>query len=55
MILARNVMLLLGDLVRYAGRSGRWWLPVVVLCLSVAAVIAVTAKAVVPTAVYVLF
>ena len=43
------------DLSRYTLRTGRWWFPVVVLLLAVGAVVALTAKVVVPTVVYVLF
>ena len=53
----------MGSIVRHAGvfaadlsrYTGRWWFPVVLLLLAVGAVVALTAKVVVPTAVYVLF
>ena len=43
------------DLSRYTLRTGRWWFPVVLLLLAAGAFVALTAKVVVPTAVYVLF
>jgi hypothetical protein len=43
------------DLVAYGARTGRWWFPMVLLLLAVGAVLAITAKAVIPSATYVLF
>lgn len=43
------------DLLSYALRTGRWWLPAVVLTLALAAIAAATAKVVVPTATYAFF
>lgn len=43
------------ELATYSVRSGRWWVPAIILVLSVATVVAVTTKAAVPVAVYVLF
>ncbi len=43
------------DLLRFGGRTGRWWFPVVLVALGVGALLAATLKVVVPTAVYVLF
>ena len=45
----------LSDLVTYAWRTGRWWMPVAFILLAVAAVAIVAAKVVVPTVVYTLF
>ncbi|MFZ4432500.1 MAG: hypothetical protein ACOYOQ_04795 [Microthrixaceae bacterium] len=44
-----------GDLSRYALRTGRWWFPAAVLVLGVGALVAATVKVAVPTVVYVLF
>lgn len=52
---ARHLSRFLLDLSRYTVRTGMWWFPVVVVVLGVGAVVAATAKVVVPTAVYVLF
>ena len=54
-MLLRHAAILLADIVLHAARSGRWWLPVVIIVLAVATIVAVTAKVVVPTTVYVLF
>lgn len=43
------------DLVLYAVRSGRWWMPVLLIVIIVASLVAATAKVVVPTAMYTLF
>ncbi|WP_426574215.1 DUF5989 family protein [Aquihabitans sp. McL0605] len=43
------------DLWLHAARSGRWWVPVVIVMIMVATVVAATAKVVVPTAMYTLF
>jgi len=43
------------ELATYTMRSGRWWVPVVLVVLSAATIVAVTTKAVVPVAVYALF
>lgn len=52
---ARQVGRLLGDLVAYGARSGRWWLPCTVLAVVVVAVVATTtSKVVVPVAMYTL-
>ncbi len=55
MILCRHLLRAVGDLGLYAVRSGRWWVPAVVVVLGIAGLIAVTVKVVVPTAVYTLF
>ncbi len=39
----------------YTVRSGRWWVPLVVVVWLLAALLVGTAKVVVPTAVYTLF
>ena len=51
----RSLLLMVRDLGSYTVRSGTWWLPVVVVVLGITAVVMLTAKVVVPTAVYVLF
>ena len=53
--LVRHAGTFAADLSRYTLRTGRWWFPVVLVLLAVGAVVALTAKVVVPTAVYVLF
>lgn len=55
MILVRSIGSMASNIVRQAIRSGNWWLPVVIVLLAVTALVAATAKVVVPTAVYVLF
>ena len=54
-IAGRHLLRFLGDLSRYAVRTGRWWFPAAILLLGVGAAVAATVKAAVPTAVYVLF
>jgi hypothetical protein len=44
-----------GDLGRYAWRTGRWWMPIVTVLLVVVAALVAAAKVVVPTVVYTLF
>ena len=39
----------------YGVRSGRWWLPAMVVLLTIVAVAVATAKVVAPTAVYMVF
>lgn len=51
----RACVRLASDLVLYAIRSGRWWMPIVMLVLIVGAAAATTATAVLPTAMYTLF
>ena len=45
----------LRDLGTYAVRSGRWWMPALVVVLAVVTVVVAVAKVVVPTVVYTLF
>lgn len=52
---ARSVARLVADLARYTFRTGLWWFPLVAVLLGVGAVVAATAKAAVPVAIYVLF
>lgn len=47
--------LMIRDLGLYAWRSGRWWVPALVVAFALVVVLAVTAKVVVPVAVYTLF
>ena len=54
-MLVRHVLAMGGNVARQALRSGNWWLPIVITLLALAAVVAATAKVVVPTSVYVLF
>lgn len=54
-MLVRNVAIMVANVLRQAVRSGNWWLPIVIALLALAAVVAATAKVVVPTTVYVLF
>lgn len=51
----RGVGRLVSDLGWYVVRTGRWWVPLLIVAMAVAAVIALVVKAAVPTAVYVLF
>lgn len=46
---------LVGDLTVYATRSGRWWVPAVILVLVLAAFVVAAAQVVVPTVIYTLF
>lgn len=46
---------LVGDLVAYALRTGRWWVPVVAVALAASVAFVVVVKVAVPTAVYVFF
>lgn len=55
MILLRHSLQLAGNLLLAGVRTGRWWMPVLVPLLAVAAVVITTAKVVVPTVVYVFF
>ncbi len=43
------------DLGLYGWRTGRWWLPVLVVLLAVTAAVVGTVQTVVPTVVYTLF
>lgn len=45
---------LLLNLVLFGTRSGRWWAPVVMVCLVVASILVLTIKTVVPVSVYTL-
>lgn len=54
-IRVRYALGLLRDILAFAKSSGQWWLPVVVVLMAIAGVLALTAKVVVPSAVYVLF
>ena len=55
MMFARHLAIQFRTVGRYTVRSGRWWIPVMVLVWSLAALLIITAKAVVPYAVYTLF
>ena len=55
MLLARHVARLGWQLLVTAGRTGLWWLPIIVPALALAAFVVATAKVVVPTAMYVFF
>ena len=46
---------MIGDLVYFGVRSGRWWMPVVTIMLALAAAVAATVQVVVPSTVYVFF
>lgn len=43
------------DLGVYVFHTGRWWIPLVMVLLSVTALVVATTKVVVPTVVYVFF
>ena len=43
------------DLGRYAARTGRWWLPLVVVVLMVGSIVVLMTKVAVPAVVYTLF
>jgi hypothetical protein len=51
----RHLWRMVTDLFTYSVRTGRWWLPVVVVMLAVAAALVAFVKVAVPTAVYVFF
>lgn len=51
----RAVTGMVRDLGAYVVRTGRWWIPLVIVLLSVTAIVVATTKVVVPTAVYVFF
>lgn len=51
----RHAVRLLGDLALAGARTGRWWVPLLVPVLGLAALAVVAAHAVVPTVVYVIF
>lgn len=53
--MARNTIRFASDLVRYAARSGRWWIAVIIPTLAVAAIAVSAAKVAVPTVVYAFF
>lgn len=55
MLRLRYGALAVRDLAMYVVRTGRWWLPVLVITLAVTAVLVTAAKVVVPTVVYTLF
>ena len=42
-------------MVAYAIRTGRWWMPVLIIVLALTATLVTAAKVVVPTVVYTLF
>lgn len=55
MIALRHTGAMIRALFLYTVRSGRWWVPVLLLVWGLAALFVLTAKVVVPTAVYTLF
>ena len=55
MLLVRHVALTIRDLVMYVLRTGKWWLPVLIVVLAITATVVTVAKVVVPTVVYTLF
>ena len=55
MLIARHIGLALRDLVMYVVRTGKWWLPVLIVVLAITATVVTVAKVVVPTVVYTLF
>lgn len=55
MIWLKHAIRLVRDLAMGTLDSGQWWMPLVVVVLMVAALIAVTTKTALPTTVYVLF
>jgi hypothetical protein len=54
-LLARHTVRLLAQLVLAGARTGRWWMPILVPLLALAALLIAATKVVVPTAVYVFF
>lgn len=54
-LVARHAARFLADQVRYWFRTGSWWIPVGIVVLAIASVLAATAQVVVPHTVYVLF
>ena len=55
MLAARHAARLVRQLLVLGVRTGRWWFPVLLVLLGLGAVLALTAKVVVPTATYVMF
>lgn len=53
--IGRSAARMVIDLAQYSLRTGRWWLPAILVVLAVAAVTAAAIQAVVPTLVYALF
>jgi hypothetical protein len=45
---------LLANLLRFGARSGRWWVPTIIVLLAVASVLVIAIKVVVPATVYTL-
>ena len=54
-LLVRHAGRFLADQVRYAVRTGAWWIPLALVILGLGIALAATAQTVVPHAVYVLF
>ena len=54
-LVIRHAVLMTGHLLGSAIRVGRWWMPVVVPALALAAALLVAVKVTVPTLVYVFF
>ena len=55
MLAVRHAVRMGADLVAFGVRTGRWWFPIALVLLAVGALLAFTAKVVVPSATYVLF
>jgi hypothetical protein len=55
MLAMRHALRLLLQFGMLGTRTGRWWFPVLVLLLAIGAMLALTAKVVVPPATYVMF
>jgi hypothetical protein len=54
-LVVRHAGRFIRDQITYCIRVGAWWVPLAVIILGVAVVVAATAQVVVPTAVYVFF
>jgi hypothetical protein len=55
MLALRHAGLAVRDAIAYVARTGRWWMPLLVLVLAIVATVVTVAKVVVPTVVYTLF
>ena len=55
MLLARHAAAAVRDLAMYVERTGKWWLPVLVISLAVTATVVTAGKVIVPTVIYTLF
>ncbi|MFN8016892.1 MAG: DUF5989 family protein [Acidimicrobiales bacterium] len=55
MLVIRHIGRAVRDLAAYVVRTGRWWMPLLLILLAITSVVVTAAKVVVPTVVYTLF